>query len=1039
MVGDLAGRQHPAVDRDLVDGAREELRGRPGPDAVPADAPVSGVVLGDRVGVGRLQLAVDVELHAGRALGGHHVVPRAVVVGLRGLDEDLLAGVGAEAQPAVVDHVDVPVVGRRAAGLAVAEADDLAAGGGRGAEPRLGAVDGRVGERRRRARRAVRTVEGRRRVTGQADRRGSAPGHAHGGGGAPVGVAGRVVDGAARGLGQAPEQVRVAVDDGRPVGVARWRVRQGAPRREVVVADLLGGQRCRIQRDVVDQAGEVVARGPVRPAGEVVPADPPHARVGARRGDVGAVADSLAVDVERGPPGPVERGDHVVPLVVVVGGLAGDHLVAARGDAEVEATVVGQVDLAVARRAGVAVGVAEAQQLATRGGGGAEPQLLAEDRGGGLVVPVGRADDPRVAGPVEVERRVTVAGQRAGLAQRDPAEVLLRAVADLVVDARRAVGLAQTPVAHRVAGPHRLGVGAADLTGRRRDGDVVGHALVAERVDRADPVAVGRARHDGGVDEGHPGPDPLHGVLGRGEDRGGVVAVAVDLVGQPLVVAVPVGPPGHPDLPGGGRGDDRVEPAGPELGTHLVRCDGLDGEAHQPLLGGAVDRWELAREGDVAAVARDVPGTLALAGEAAHRDVRQPGEQRRGRLTGEVVVTALPVGDEGAGGRLGQSGAAVGGPRVGLPHASGQVAAVVGVAGDVDGLTLREGGVAVAVAVGDPLDLLGGPVDPRGSLEVAAGPEDEAVDVEAVVVADQVGHGRVRPGVADQVVGRPRQQRSGVGGHGTETVARVGRAVEAGEGASDDDGGLVRRDDHRVHAAALGVGRPGEQGAVARGDRGQAVAGGEGAAEVDAGEQAAEIDGGPGHRDRAHGGVGLGREVPGQRAGLGVDRGDAVADLAVDRRERPAEVDPGLVRRGREREHLAVGAGRPRVEQGTGADVIGEQVGAGHLVDSGSRPGRTGRGEVAADVDGVADDQLGPGHAVDLRGRQGVSRDRDRGRWIAGVDGRSVGVRGRPEGRRDDEHGGCRSSCDCPHQGSERHVLTFWCRRPDSAPAGRVG
>ena len=92
-----AGGQHRGVDRDLVDGAGEVVAGRAAPGVVAADPPVARVVLGLGVRVARRELAVDVELHAVGAHGGHHVVPAAVVVGRGGVGRVQVAVVGAEA------------------------------------------------------------------------------------------------------------------------------------------------------------------------------------------------------------------------------------------------------------------------------------------------------------------------------------------------------------------------------------------------------------------------------------------------------------------------------------------------------------------------------------------------------------------------------------------------------------------------------------------------------------------------------------------------------------------------------------------------------------------------------------------------------------------------------------------------------------------------------------------------------------------------------------------------------------------------------
>ncbi len=270
---DLGGGQCARVDRSLV-----ELAGQvvavPAPGAVATDPPVAVVGLAGGLGVAADQGAVDVEHHAvDRVLAGHHVVPGAVVVGRRAGDGVQLAGVDPEGQLAGVLHVDVPVVVVGVSALLVTEPDQLATVGGRGLEPDLLGVGRRVGEPGGRGHGAVRAVEG----GGGAGRDVGAGAEGHATGHDAAGPARRGVgDGRAAGLVQPPVERRVVVVDGLAVRVGRGRrhVDRTAALR-VVVADLGGAQRGRVDRDVVDGAGDVKAGRLVGPAVDVVPADPP--------------------------------------------------------------------------------------------------------------------------------------------------------------------------------------------------------------------------------------------------------------------------------------------------------------------------------------------------------------------------------------------------------------------------------------------------------------------------------------------------------------------------------------------------------------------------------------------------------------------------------------------------------------------------------------------------------------------------------------------------------------------------------------------
>ena len=175
--------QHPGVDRDVVDGSGEVRAGRharPRPAyGVAADPPVAHVALaGGDVGPAPGADAVDVEGHARGTQRGDHVVPPVVVVGRGRGDRLHAARVDPEDQPTGVVHVDVAVVAAAVGGGLVAEADDLAAPGGGGLEPRLGGEHlGGVLDRSRRHPTGGRSVEGRRRVGVTDDGTGGTAGH----------------------------------------------------------------------------------------------------------------------------------------------------------------------------------------------------------------------------------------------------------------------------------------------------------------------------------------------------------------------------------------------------------------------------------------------------------------------------------------------------------------------------------------------------------------------------------------------------------------------------------------------------------------------------------------------------------------------------------------------------------------------------------------------------------------------------------------------------------------------------------------------
>ena len=228
---------------------------------------------------------------------------------------------------------------------------------------------------------------------------------------------------------------------------------------------------------------------------------------------------------------------------------------------------------------------------------------------------------------------------------------------------------------------------------------------VVVAVGGAHSVAVGRSGRAPGVEPGHRGLVPEGGVFGGGVHRD---AVALDLVGERLVVTVEVGREGHPHRPGRLRHDVDREVLVGQAGALVLRGDPAHREAHEALLVEAVHPGELAAVGDVLRVAVDVPGGLVRAGEAADLPLRGPVGGGRRRQTLEVVVAPLVAADGAGHGVLE-------GHRVALPLTplrvgvvaltpAADVAAVVDVARLVDVAVDRLGGVGVALAVLDPDD-----------------------------------------------------------------------------------------------------------------------------------------------------------------------------------------------------------------------------------------------------------------------------------------------------------------------------------------------
>ncbi len=1009
VVEDLALGQGPGVHGDLVEAAGEVVGGVAAPGVVATEPPVAGVVLGGGLRVRTHQDAVYPQLHArSRVLLGDQVVPGAVVVGLGRVDDVLHPGVDAVAQPAVVEHVDVPVVAARGAGPRTAEPDQLATPGGRGLEPQLLGVDRRVRE----------GVDGRRRArAGAAEGRGRVARHVHrarpaqgdpGAVGAEELVGRGVVHRGAAGLREPPVQVGAGGVDTGAVGVRRRsHARQRPSAVDVVRADLGGRQRGRVDRDVIDGAVEVQARRNAGPAVEGVTADPPVADVGLSVGGVSPRADLLPVYVEHHARRAQRRHD-VVPLAVVVRLARNDRAGTSRVHAEDQLACVGHVDVAVVAAAVAGVGVAETEDLPPPGGRGVDPRLRRE----GVRPLLGRvAHGKAVGGAVEQRRRVGVADDGPGLRTGDTGTCRCVGETGPVVDGRGRV-LTEAPVGGRTVADHRLRV-ARQRSGRAyRHVDGVRSRLVAPGVGGEHAVPVGLSGHQPCVHVPHGWSAPFRRSLGDRVDRTRRDAVPDHGVGEVLVVAVPVRRPADPHLATDKGGKGRVELGAGHLRPDLVRGDGPDRVAHQALLGGAAARGarELAADHHVVAVAAHGPARLALSGVGSAGQVRQPLLQVRGGSAHPVEV-AVRIRLEGAGHGLGERVRPVIRPlRRRLRESVLQVAAVMRVADRVDHVTQRVAAVGVTVAVLHPDDRARGPVDPGRALQVSTRTEHVTGRVEAVAVGGEGENGRIGAAVADEAVGRHCQRRTGRGVDESQAVAGIARAVHRGEGAAHGELGPVRRERQRVDVAAVEGRCPAQQRAVGRlhcGDLGSGNA-------ADAAEHATQVHGGGCGDDRLHRRVGLRLERPDQVARGRVERGDPVPDRAVHLGEAAPDVDPRVVRRRRDGQHVTVGGRRPGGAEHAGGEVVGEQVRPGHRVGSRGRTRGPGRGEAASDVHGVADHQLRPGDAVDLGRGQRVGRHRDRCRRIRFV--QRLGVR--PGDRRELREGRDQSSRSDRNDGS---------------------
>ena len=647
VVDRVTARQHRRVDRNVSDVALEvvarRLR-RPPVEVVAADPPVAGVALGARDIRSRAhEDTVDEQAHPVPTERGHDLMPLPVVVRGGTVHGLHAAGVVSEPDAAGVVHVDVPVVARRVARVARAEADDLASTVRRGAYPGFDGVGVGAGDRRlRRAESGVAPVEGRGGHAG--DRTARAAGHA----------------GLQREVGEAD----VIEADASPALVER-PVHIGVVRRDRVAvrAAAVG----RGDRDgwaqpadgVVPWVAHIQPVG-VGAAGCEASIDEAHRRAQPERGVLRRLVH------RRGGVAVAHERVRQVRVVAVVGrGPRDPHVATVEGcRARHELIVDDRADLVGCDRGdgearqpvlGDAVDVRELP-------GNGEVLVVAGDAPGRLALSRVGADDPvrepveqaraRVARPVVVTVRVGCDDSGRGLAERDRVvhcpRLRLREAADVaaVVHMSDGVhGVTERPGAHGVTvtvlDPDD--VPCVGVCGE----DSLEVAGAAEHVAGAiHPIRRRMKRDDGGIDAGVAhlvACRPRQRVPGRGVEGGEPVAVsALDVLEPPagdelrpvegqghrvhdvVCVSDPVrqrtvggvqlgeeaallavdgleGSAGVDRRVGDGKGSDLAAHDGAERGDHLA---GRGADRHDPVVGHAVDGGEVTSDVDTRTVRR---------------------------------------------------------------------------------------------------------------------------------------------------------------------------------------------------------------------------------------------------------------------------------------------------------------------------------------------------------------------------------------------------------------------------------------------------
>ena len=489
----------------------------------------------------------------------------------------------------------------------------------------------------------------------------------------------------------------------------------------------------------------------------------------------------------------------------------------------------------------------------------------------------------------------------------------------------------------------------------------------------------------------HESPAGVADLLG-GHRRG--LVIPVEAVGQGRVVAVPGGFEPHLHRARG----RHLRLGGQGLGLALGGQRGLArtfGVAHDPLLGRAVGLDELTHHEDVGVGDVHLIGGLGHTRVLARLQVRVPADDR-GALVARRRPVLVPVdhplvadGDVGAVSE--GHGPHIQGVRTvlaNLGHIGEPVdgLAGVGVPHRVDGVLGRGDPVSVTVAGLEP-DEVAVPVRPEAPLKVGlVKASDGGVGgaVETVVVDGDVEDGGLLSGCAHDVIDGHGQHLAGGGAQERHPVAGFARAVDRGEGAADDDLGVVRGDLDRVH---LGIG-PFRGGGPVQQLAGGGLEGGHPDARltVHLGEVAPGVEGVTGDRDvldsRVEHGLEGGDEgsVP-----LGeVEGRQAAVPLAVDLVELPGHVKGLAVLGEGQAASRPVEGGGEVLDEFPGVEVIGQDVGARDLLLLLGSAGRAGVVEAADDVDHVADDELPPGDAVDLHRGQGRGRVHGLTRGLAG-------------------------------------------------------
>ena len=499
-------------------------------------------------------------------------------------------------------------------------------------------------------------------------------------------------------------------------------------------------------------------------------------------------------------------------------------------------------------------------------------------------------------------------------------------------------------------------------------------------VGHLDPVAVRASRLDD-VGGAQIGALPEAGGRGLTGDRLTVHGVAVDVVGQGLVVPVPVGLEGQGDDACARRGAGDLEGTALVHGPLLVWGDVTAGEAHQSLLGCAVDGQELTTVDDVLVVALDGPGRLDGTGDLPRREVGVEVEVRGGVLAGVVLVARAVVVLHRSGGgiRIGHRVVVV----IRDVREATDVGAVVGVAGGVDDVTGGEDVVGVAVAVGHVVDVPGDPVQTHDAFEGAE--PGVARRVQALLVSLDAHDRGLSAGAVDHAGGVVLAQGAVLLEDGDPVTGLV-TAPDGLEGPTDGHGRAVNGLDDAAHVVVVDLRREARQLLVAQVERGDALAG----RGVDLGEGSADVQGLPVRRDAQGLDAAVGRGA--QRSALAIgcpDRSDTPGGLVVQRRELPAQVEGLAVGGGGNGVDGAIGGGRP-VEDLTGVDVVGHRVAAWRLILAGRRSCRPDRGELPDGVDDVPDHDLVPDNAIDLGGGQGIGGDGVGSTGSAGGGGRRV-------------------------------------------------